>query len=212
MAINFTYTFSPTTTIASSEVNTNNEDWRTAVRGAHHRDADGTAITNADISASAAIAYSKLSLSNSIVNNDISSSAAIGYLKLDLYQGIVNNDISPSAAIAVSKISGLGSLATLSSVSDAYITSVAASKITTGTMTGDFAATGTIISTGGSVSAKGTAGAGYFEAEEQSVNPSTGGSGKDRMYFDGSGNLKFRRDDGKIATLNLVSGSINAYA
>jgi hypothetical protein len=39
-------------------------------------------ITNAVISASAAIAYSKLALSNSIVNADISSSAAIGFTKL----------------------------------------------------------------------------------------------------------------------------------
>jgi hypothetical protein len=42
---------------------------------------DGT-ILNADINASAAIAYSKLSLSGSIVNADISGSAAIAVSKL----------------------------------------------------------------------------------------------------------------------------------
>lgn len=39
-------------------------------------------ISNADINASAAIAYSKLNLSNSIVNADIASSAAIATTKL----------------------------------------------------------------------------------------------------------------------------------
>lgn len=62
-------------------------------------------IVNADISASAAIAYSKLNLSGSIVNADISTSAAIAYSKLNLATSIVNADISASAAIAGSKIS-----------------------------------------------------------------------------------------------------------
>lgn len=66
--------------------------------------ADG-GITNAKINASAAIAYSKLSLSGSIVNSDISSSAAIAYSKLSLSGSIVNADISSSAAIAYSKLS-----------------------------------------------------------------------------------------------------------
>lgn len=61
-------------------------------------------IVNADISSSAAIAYSKLNLSGSIVNADISSSAAIVYSKLNLTNSIVNNDISSSAAISVSKL------------------------------------------------------------------------------------------------------------
>lgn len=43
--------------------------------------ADGT-ITNADVSASAAIAYSKLNLSGSVTNSDISASAAISLSKL----------------------------------------------------------------------------------------------------------------------------------
>lgn len=61
-------------------------------------------ITNAMVSNSAAIAYSKLSLSNSIVNADISSSAAIAYSKLNLTGNIVNADISNSASIAYSKL------------------------------------------------------------------------------------------------------------
>jgi hypothetical protein len=61
-------------------------------------------ITNSMVNASAAIAYSKLSLSNSIVNADINSSAAIAYSKLSLSGSIVNADINASAAIAYSKL------------------------------------------------------------------------------------------------------------
>ena len=63
-----------------------------------------TSIVNADISASAAIAYSKLNLTTSIVNGDISASAAIVYSKLNLTGGILNTDISATAAIARNKI------------------------------------------------------------------------------------------------------------
>jgi len=81
-------------------------------------------IVNADISASAAIDYSKLNLASSItssdivngtiVNGDISSSAGIAYSKLSLNSSItsadivdgtiVNADINASAAIALSKL------------------------------------------------------------------------------------------------------------
>ena len=81
-------------------------------------------IVNADINASAAIAYSKLNLSGSItssditdgaiVNGDISASAGIAYSKLSLNSSItssdivdgtiVNADINASAAIALSKL------------------------------------------------------------------------------------------------------------
>lgn len=63
-----------------------------------------TNIANANISSSAAIAYSKLNLSNSIVNADINASAAIAYSKLALSNSIVNADINTSAAIDASKI------------------------------------------------------------------------------------------------------------
>jgi hypothetical protein len=85
--------------------------------------ADNT-IVNAEISSSAAIAYSKLALTGSItssdivdgtiVNGDISATAAIAKTKLDLggtitsadlVDGtIVNSDISDTAAIALSKL------------------------------------------------------------------------------------------------------------
>lgn len=65
-------------------------------------------ITNTQVSASAAIAYSKLALSNSIVNADVSTSAAIAYSKLALTGSIVNADINASAAIAYSKLALTG--------------------------------------------------------------------------------------------------------
>lgn len=61
-------------------------------------------IINADINASAAIAYSKLNLTGQIVNNDIGSSASIVYSKLALSNSIVNADINAAAAIAYSKL------------------------------------------------------------------------------------------------------------
>jgi hypothetical protein len=114
------------------------------------------AIVNADVNASAAIAYSKLNLAGSItssdivdatiVNADISATAAIAKTKLDLggtitsadlVDGtIVNSDINASAAIALSKLA-VDPLAranhtgtqTASTVSD-FDTQVRTSKVT----------------------------------------------------------------------------------
>lgn len=65
-----------------------------------------TGIVNADISALAAIAYSKLSLALSIVNADIKADAAIAMSKLNL--AITNNEVAAGAAIAQSKLAGHG--------------------------------------------------------------------------------------------------------
>lgn len=85
-------------------------------------------LVNADISASAAIAYSKLSLSGSIVNADISSSAAIAYSKLSLSGSIVNADIASGAAIAYSKLNLSNSIV----AGDLTANSVTAAKVDTG--------------------------------------------------------------------------------
>ncbi len=61
-------------------------------------------ITNTQVSATAAIAYSKLALTNSIVNADINTAAAISYSKLALTNSIVNADIAAGAAIAYAKL------------------------------------------------------------------------------------------------------------
>lgn len=67
-------------------------------------------IVNADVNASAAIAYSKLALTGSILNADINASAAIAYSKLALTGAILNADINASAAIAYSKLALTGSV------------------------------------------------------------------------------------------------------
>ena len=76
--------------------------------GIIHSDVNGllssSTIVNADVSASAAIAYSKLNLANSILNADINTSAAIAYSKLNLANSILNADINTLAAIAYSKL------------------------------------------------------------------------------------------------------------
>jgi hypothetical protein len=70
---------------------------------------DGT-IANIDVAAAAAIAYSKLALTNSVVNADIAAAAAIAYSKLALTGAIVNADIAAAAAIASSKLAAFASV------------------------------------------------------------------------------------------------------
>lgn len=67
-------------------------------------------IVNADVNASAAIAYSKLNLTGAILNADINASAAIAYSKLNLATSIVNADVNASAAIAYSKLNLSGAV------------------------------------------------------------------------------------------------------
>jgi hypothetical protein len=61
-------------------------------------------ILDADINPTAAISYSKLALTNTILNADIGSAAAIAYTKLALTNTIVNADIGSAAAIAYTKL------------------------------------------------------------------------------------------------------------
>lgn len=69
-------------------------------------------LKNANVDATAAIAYSKLSLALSIVNGDIAAAAAIAYSKLSLGLSIVNADIALAAAIAWTKVSKVGAVYT----------------------------------------------------------------------------------------------------
>jgi hypothetical protein len=55
-------------------------------------------LVNADVDAAAAIAYSKLALTDSIVNADIDSAAAIAYSKLDLAGSVKSSDVNSEAA------------------------------------------------------------------------------------------------------------------
>lgn len=68
-------------------------------------DVDLGALVNTNISASAAISYSKLNLASSILNADVASGAAISYDKLNLSSSILNADVAAGAAIVESKLS-----------------------------------------------------------------------------------------------------------
>lgn len=95
-------------------------------------------IANANISSSAAIAYSKLALTGSILNADINASAAIAYSKLALTGTILNADINSSAAIAYSKLALTGSILNADINASAAIDGtkiVSAGASTTGVMT-----------------------------------------------------------------------------
>lgn len=86
------------------------------------------ALTNSNIDASAAIAYSKLNLTGGILNADVNSSAAIAYSKLNLSGGILNADVNSSAAIALSKLAALGTSKALQS--NASTGAIEASSVT----------------------------------------------------------------------------------
>ena len=64
-------------------------------------------VNNDNIAVDAAIAYTKLELTDTIVNTDINSSAAIAYSKLALSNSILNADINASAAIVDTKLAQL---------------------------------------------------------------------------------------------------------
>lgn len=124
------YKISPEPGIANSVLVTNSS-------------ANGTAyslLTNANISSSAAIAYSKLNLTGDVVNTDISSTAAIAYSKLNLTGDVVNSDISSTAAIAYSKLNLTGDVVNADISSTAAIVGSklqAASASNTGTVSNE---------------------------------------------------------------------------
>ena len=61
-------------------------------------------IVNADVNAAAAIAYSKLLLTNSIVNADVNTAAAIAWGKINSALAIINADVALAAGIVYSKL------------------------------------------------------------------------------------------------------------
>ncbi|MBS1902110.1 MAG: hypothetical protein JSS75_00200 [Bacteroidetes bacterium] len=96
---------------------------------------DGT-IVDADVSPTAAIAYSKLNLTGSIVNADVSAIAGIVYSKLNLASSIVNTDIAPAAAIAYSKLNLTNSIAT-ADLTNSSVTYAKIQNETNGTLLGN---------------------------------------------------------------------------
>ena len=91
---------------------------------------DGT-ILNADVNASAGIAYSKLNLGTSIVNADVSASAAIAYSKLALTGAILNADLAGS--IDPTKVTGTAVVTADSRLTDARTPTGAAGGVLSGT-------------------------------------------------------------------------------
>jgi hypothetical protein len=92
------------TVLVGGNANIVNADVSVSAAIAYSKLALTGSVVNADIGASAAVAYSKLALTNSIVNADIASSAAVAYSKLNLSNSIVNADIASGAAVAYSKL------------------------------------------------------------------------------------------------------------
>lgn len=150
-----------------------------------------TSIVDADISNSAAIAYSKLSI----------GSAAINYSKLNLTDSIVNADINSAAAIADTK---LATISTAGKVSGAALTSLSstpsgAGVIPTANLGSGTANSGTILygdqtyktapsslsnilfAYNGAVDAAGTGGAFTGEVENSSITPSSASSSSYRF-------------------------------
>lgn len=91
-------------------------------------------ITNSHISASAAIAYSKLALTGAILNADLAGS--IAYNKLSLGTSIVNSDISLTAAIAVSKLAALTTSKAVVTDASGFLATSAATSTELGYLSG----------------------------------------------------------------------------
>jgi hypothetical protein len=98
-----------------------------------------SSITGTDISPTAAIAYSKLKLTNSITNADIVTAAAIPYSKLSLTNSITNADITQNA-ITTSRVAN--GTVTTAKMADSAISSL---KILTNAVNNAHIANGTIL-------------------------------------------------------------------
>ena len=161
------YTFSAGASIIASEHNSNFD----TIYNSHNGN-----ISNSNISTSAAIAYSKLSLAGSILNADIHASAAIAKSKLSLTGAIVNADINSSAAIVDSK---LAQITTAGKVSGASLTSLSSIPSGAGVIPAVNVAVKNILIMGSSVSGAST---GYIGS---SGGDSTSGQVAFCVPFDG---------------------------
>lgn len=99
-----------------------------------------SSLVNADVSNSAAIAYSKLNLSSSIVNADVSGSAAIAYSKLALSGSVVNADIASGAAIVDTKLATISTAGKVLNTATTATDALTNSAIVARNSNGDFTA------------------------------------------------------------------------
>lgn len=125
-----TYNYISHTTIDPAQNNTNENNLYSYLQAGVDTYAAGS-IDNTAISASAAIAYSKLNLIGGIVNADVNATAGITYSKLNLTGGIVNADVNASAAIVDTK---LATISTAGKVSGAALTSLSSTPSGAGVM------------------------------------------------------------------------------
>ena len=93
-------------------------------------------VSNAQVNAAAAIAYSKLDLTGNILNADINASAAIAYSKLDLTSSIVNADINASAAVDLTKLAATTASRALASDASGFIVPSATTSTELGFVSG----------------------------------------------------------------------------
>lgn len=149
-------------------------------------------IANANVSGSAAIAYSKLALTNSILNADINTAAAIAYSKLNLTGSILNADINGSAAIAYSKLNLSGSIVNADingSAAIAYTKLNLANSIVNADIASGAAISGLKISP--SFGTQNVAFTGYEELG-QIATPSAPSAGFNRLYAKSDGKLYYQ--------------------
>lgn len=210
MAINFTYSFSPATTIVSNEMNTDLTDLRDAIRAAHHQDADGTKIVNADISSSAAIAESKVNFNTSSGHDhDGSDSKRLTGLNSTHFSSLSAASLTTADWDVLfsggDPVHSHASTAEGGSLDSRYLRSD-----TSDTFNGNLDITGYVYSVRNRVT--GASGGGYMEFREQSTGPSTPGTDYVKVWFDGSGNIWFTKDDGTNARINLSTGVITGYS
>jgi hypothetical protein len=150
------------TVLVSGNANIVNADVSVSAAIAYSKLALTGSVVNADIGASAAVAYSKLALTNSIVNADIASSAAVAYSKLNLSSSIVNADIASGAAVAYSKLALSNSIVNADISSSAAIADSKLAIISTaGKVSGAAITSGTIggstaINTSGAIATSST--------------------------------------------------------
>lgn len=150
------------TVLVSGNANIVNADVSVSAAIAYSKLALTGSVVNADIGASAAVAYSKLALTNSIVNADIASSAAVAYSKLNLSSSIVNADIASGAAVAYSKLALSNSIVNADISSSAAIADSKLATISTaGKVSGAAITSGTIggstaINTSGAIATSST--------------------------------------------------------
>ena len=114
-------------------------------------------VENINVSASAAIAYSKLALGTSIVNADVSATAAIAYSKLSLGTSIVNADVSATAGIVDTKLATISTAGKVLNSATTATNANTASAIVARDASGNFSA-GTITATSFSGNVTGNAG------------------------------------------------------